>query len=578
MLRKAFWVLTIVILLPLPVKAAELTASVDNKQIAYGETVELRLSYDGADMQDIKPDFNVLQKDFTVYSTSSSSSTTVINGNMSQKKEWRVTLLPAKEGKITIPAISAGNYSSNSVEIEVLSSEEVLKTQNDNADKINTAQIASFSANIEIENKNPYIEQEVIATLTVRDNRNLQFESIPYFEDNEDWVIRSVNRPQKTQKDGWQTTTFVYALSPKKSGKLELPVAIAKGYYVTYESKGHRGLGDGLLQLFDVDMSGMFGVKKPVMLRTKPQVIDVKPIPSEYKSVWWVPADVLVATAKWADENPKFKVGETVAREITITALGVTENQLPQIEFKDILEWKQYPDKPQYSSTIHENKIISQETIRVVYIPQKSGKLTLPEIIVPWFNVKTQKTEAAVIPSQEVEVEDNGIYQAAPQNQEKSIRPIEENKIASDTPNINAEKAKIDNRIIFSAILIAFLSGLLISYLLFGRQEKKQVTINRSDYLKTAQKAMSLGDYRSVRDSLVHWGQETYSQVRINNLKDLADTVGSEELAKQFDILNAILYGNTTQNFDMKVVSDILKRTIKDKQKSVEQPLPNLYK
>lgn len=579
MLEKVISALVITVLLPISVKAAELKADVSNKKIAYGETVELRLSYDGSDLQDIQPDLSVLQKDFAVYSTSSSMNTSIINGNMSQKKEWIITLLPANEGNVTIPAISAGNYSSNPISIEVLSAEEAVKTQNNAGNKNNTAQVAGFSANIELENNNPYIEQEILATLTVKDNRNLQFESLPYFENNDDWIIKSIGRPQRTQNDGWQTTTFVYALSPQKSGKLELPSATIKGYYVTYESSGHRNLENGLLQFFDVDMSGMFGVKKPVMLRTKPQIVNIKPIPSEYKSTWWVPADVLIATAEWVDENPKFKVGETVAREITITASGVTENKLPEIEFKDNSLWKQYPDKPQYSSTVHENKIISQEIVRVVYIPQKSGKLTLPEIIIPWFNVKTQKTETAIIPSQEIEVENNVTYQNLSQAQEKTILPVENNKeTVSVAPKTNAENTKTDNKLMIFAILIAFFSGLLISFLLFGRKEKKQVTVKKSDYLKTAERAMSVGDYRALRDALLHWGQEVYSHAKINNLKDLSDIIKSEELAKQLDVLNAILYGKTTQKFDMKVVADILKKSDKSKQKSVEQPLPNLYK
>ena len=579
MLEKVISALVITVLLPISVKAAELKADVSNKKIAYGETVELRLSYDGSDLQDIQPDLSVLQKDFAVYSTSSSMNTSIINGNMSQKKEWIITLLPANEGNVTIPAISAGNYTSNPINIEVLSAEEAAKTQNNANNKNNVAQLAGFSANIELENNNPYVEQEIMATLTVKDNRNLQFESLPYFENNDDWTVKSIGRPQRTQNDGWQTTTFVYALSPQKSGKLELPSVVIKGYYVTYESRGHRNLENGLLQLFDVDMSGMFGVKKPVMLRTKPQVVNIKPIPSEYKSTWWVPADVLVATAEWVDKNPKFKVGETIAREITITASGVTEKQLPEIEFKDNSLWKQYPDKPQYSSTVHENKIISQEIVRVVYIPQKSGKLILPEIIIPWFNVKTQKTETAIIPSQEVEVENNVTYQNLSQAQEKTILPVENNKeTVSVAPKTNAENTKIDNKLMIFAVLIAFFSGLLISFLLFGRKEKKLVTVKKSDYLKTAEKAMSVGDYRALRDALLHWGQEVYSHAKINNLKDLSDIIKNEELAKQLDILNAILYGKTSQKFDMKVVADILKKSDKGKQKSVEQPLPNLYK
>ncbi|MDE4951378.1 BatD family protein, partial [Francisella tularensis] len=73
------------------------------------------------------PDLDVLDKDLTVYNTSTSSKTTIVNGQQSSQIEMIVTLMPNKTGKLTIPAIKIVNQTTKPINIEVdkeLSNEE----------------------------------------------------------------------------------------------------------------------------------------------------------------------------------------------------------------------------------------------------------------------------------------------------------------------------------------------------------------------------------------------------------------------------------------------------------------------
>lgn len=568
------------IILPVSAFSAALTARVDNPKIAYGETINFHLSYDGSDGGNLQPDLSVLQKDFNIYSTSSSMNTSIINGVATQKREWVITLLPQNQGKQIIPSVSAGNYKSSPVEIEVLSSEAIKKEQKNSVSGNDAAvQMASFEAELKADNKNPYVEQEISVVLTIRSNQNLQFSNEPYFEDGDDWIIKRVSNSDISQKDGEIITKLNYVFFPQKSGKQKLPRAVIEGFYVTYENSPKQTIGGGLLQLFDMDMGSMFGVQKPVLFKSNSEIINVKPIPQDYTAQNWVPADILVADAKWVDAKPNFKVGETVAREIMITASGVFENQLPELEFTQNSAWKQYPDKPQYSSTIHENKLISQEIIRVVYIPQKSGKIQLPEIVIPWFNVKTQKTEKAVIPAENVEVKPNAQYEAL-QSEPMVKQVLPEKTIDIDKPEkepVLPEKIT-DKSMIIMAVVIAFLSGLLISFLMFGRKKDSSKTSNINDYHKNVRNALTHGDFRGARDGLVKWGQSIYPQVRINNLQDLSAAIADEEFSKQCKILNAILYGNSTAEPDISLILKSMGKHTKHKDYKQENILPNLYK
>lgn len=560
--------------------AAELRAIVDTPQIAYGETIDLRLQYDGNDSGSLQPDLSVLQKDFTIYSTSSSMNTSIINGVASQKREWLITLLPKNEGKLTIPSVKAGSYESLPIDIEVLSADKVVQQQN-TENSAGDVDLPIFGVDLQVDNDNPYVEQEITAVLTISDNRNLQLTGEPLFENADNWVIKSVGRPQKRQKDGINTIRFFYALSAKKSGMISLPQAVAEGYYITYDNSPQRSIGGGLLQFFDMDMTGLLGVQKPVLIKSKPQNINIKPIPTGLDAESWVPAEALTVTAEWIDKNPKFKVGETVTREVAVTALGIAENQLPQIDFMSDAQWKQYPDKPQYTSAVHDNRIISQESIRVVYIPQKSGKQRIPEIKVPWFNVKTHKIETATVPSEEVDVEVNNNYEIE-KNEPADVSAVGKNMAAqqhNDAPKQTPQSSGMTNDyIIYIASFIAFLSGLLISFLLFGKRGLRVKDETKVDYAQNVKRALKQADYRMVRDYLVKWGQANYPKADINNLKDLDGIINIPEFSRQCSVLNAILYGNSDDKLDEQIIMSSLKQKEKGKKKEIKTPLPDLYK
>ena len=562
--------------------AAELTAEVDNTQVAYGEKIRLSLSYDGNDAGSLQPDFTALQKDFEIRSTSSSLSSTYSNGSSSQQRLWILDLFPKESGKITVPSIKAGQYSSQAIEIEVLPSGSTVKKAK-NANEENTAaptDVPDFRALIELSDDNPYVNQEITAVLTVSDNRNLQLSREPSFEDAQDWEIKTVGKPKVKQQNGENVTEFYYTFAPLKSGTLSLPRAVIEGFYLTYDNAARQRPASAWAEFLNWGFNDMFVEQNPVLFKSESASVNVKPVPEDYTAKWWLPAEIVVATAEWIDKNPQFKVGETVAREISITASGVSEKGLPEIELQEAADWKQYPDKPQYTSAVNDNKFISHEAVRVVYIPQKSGKLTLPEIKVPWFNTLSGKIETAVIPSEEIEVEANEVY-------ENLISSEPENIQAGKPQNLKAEKqtvaskpaiSKNDKYLTASAVIIAFISGLFIGFLLFGEKRKK-TTVEEKEYsLNELKSAMNKKDYRTVRDLLVAWGQHIFVNSRINNLDDLSNAVQNESFSEQCRILNAALYGNKTQEPDITIIIDTVNDTVKKKKTQREIPLPNLYK
>lgn len=88
----------------------------------------------------------------------------------------------------------------------------------------------------------------------------------------------------------------------------------------------------------------MFATRNPVVLNTKQIEVNVRPIPPANNGNWWLPAESVKLYAEWSPQRPVFKVGEAVSRTVYLKAVGVVENQLPDIKFRDVAGLKQYPE------------------------------------------------------------------------------------------------------------------------------------------------------------------------------------------------------------------------------------------
>ena len=421
-------------------RAQVLRANIESSTVPMGEAFNLNLSYDGKDGANLQPDLSVLQKDFSIYSTSSSSQISYVNGQSSEQRDWDIGLLPKREGEVEIPAISVGKYKTQPLKLKVLPAGSAVAAQPQSGNVQNDNQLAEtvkFGVDLAVDLKQPYLQQEINAVLTIDDKVGLQLTDEPQFVNAENWVIKQLKKPELIQQNGERKFKFYYAMFPQTSGKQTIPAAKISGFYMGFDKKlGHPLLEQGvnsLFQLMSVDFDEMFGTQKPVELYTKPIEIDVFPKPENYAANWWLPADSVKIKAIWNEKKPLFKVGETVARQVILLAAGTAETQLPEFDFTDSASFKVYPENPQLESQVYDNKLIAQSITRVVYIPQQGGEQVLPEIRVPWFNVKTKKMEEAIVPAEKIFVE--GVA-AAEQPAENAKQP--------DNPLIEAVRNLID--------------------------------------------------------------------------------------------------------------------------------------
>ncbi len=568
--------------------AQTFNATVNRTDVPQGETFVLTLELiDGDDKGN--PDLSVLDKNFIVYSVGTAFNYKYINGVSSKSRQWQIALMPKNSGSIEIPSIQMDNLATQPITLNVIPANQALSAgQNNPNQPAQNANRPKFDMVAKVENTNPYVQQQIDYTITIYDTGGLQGDAPQFIDDgSNDWIIKSLGSPTIGSKivngRSLREITFRYALFPQKSGTLKTPEVRFQGYYLTRS----RGFNDPFDDLFGGNLGGigfadMFATRNPVLLTAAPQSIQVRPIPSENGANWWLPAKQVALMAEWEPHQPQFKVGEAVSRTIYLKAVGVAENQLPDIRFAQTPDLKQYPDKAISSSGLENGQVVAVKKITNVYIPTTSGAQTIPEIALDWFNVQTNQMERAVLPAVNIEVMPSaGLPAAQPQAAQPSLPQTGQAVAPKSSPMEDFSDMSIpggNSNLAYVIAIAAFLVGIIFSWLIFGRRRPHADEIK--DYDKYIIKSLKHKDYRALRDGLVAWGRERWHNDKITNLKEVAKAAQDKEFGAYLDELGALLYAQTPQPFNEKGFLKSFEKVRKSKIKSAkeEQPLPKLYK
>lgn len=580
-MKKLILTLVFCLAFPFSLQAQTLQASVNRNPIPEGEAFILTLRLENpqnAETPDLKP----LEQDFNIYSVSNSSRINIINGVRSDIRQWDVGLIAKRTGELSIPSLKAGNTQSNPIVIKVMRADNI-DTNTPKASASTTS--PRYALKAEVSDKNPYVQQQIDYTITLIDAGGLQGDA-PFFVDNgkNDWIVQTIGAPNVESKTINGKTVreikFRYALFPQKSGKLQLPIANFRGFYLTQDRMAYDPFADlfgNSVAASGLGFADMFATRNPVNLTSKPEEINVRPIAPDNNGHWWLPAQSVELFSEWESNKAEFKVGEAISRTIYLKAVGVAENQLPEIKFPKVNGIKQYPEKQQSESRLDNGRLVSVKKAVNVYIPNQSGQLTLPAIQVPWFNVVSNRMETAQLPEITINVQATANIPMNVAPTKERIEPIvatTENKVegASDV-------------YVYIFIGVAFILGILFSFLLLKfRSQEKDKTDKKS--IRNYQSYIALkaheADFKSLRDAIIDWGNSVFAEKKINNLKDVADCVDNPDFTTEINNLMKILYSTKSTSADwnadsfVKAFNLVYKKN--KKIRSDNKPLPDLYK
>lgn len=439
---------------------ATITASVDYPNIQEGEIVELRLSSDSKKQDD--PDLSVLDENFHVLGTMTSSSYQNINGKETASFDLILNLLPKKTGVLTIPSITWEKEKSNSLQISVQAADSSYELQ----DKKSFSITGTLLKQDVYENAALTYRAEALSDVELIDYQFLP----PQMENAEIVPVGNVQIGQRT-KDGkvYRTYTQNFVIFPQKAGNAQ---AIKGAGFEAVFLKGKRQKRTGFEPLIYGPLSTP---KEKVFLRANDESVDVLARPMSWDNKWWLPAQKVEISQAYTPKLENIKVGQSVARTIQIDAYGVMGVQLPDIQMPESENFKIYAEEPQKSTFFHPQFGIGGTLKqRFVYVPLKSGTLNFPEVKISWFNTQTKTDEVAVLDGVNVSVEPS----ASTIMDEKPLKPSETPAFEQQKkPEISIQQnkyAKENNMLYFIAGLgVGFILFMLTLLVLFRPKKKK---------------------------------------------------------------------------------------------------------
>ncbi|MED5236421.1 MAG: BatD family protein [Pseudomonadota bacterium] len=453
-----------------------LEATIDRNPVMLDEAIRLTVTADGSADRDAF-DSSPLLKDFVVGRTSVSSQTSIVNFDTKRTTVWTTTLFPRKEGTFTIPSLTIEGKSTQPIQVKVIPVQEQSNVARD------------YFVTTDIDVKEAYLNQQLLYTVKLFLSSNIERGSLQAPEMQNAEITQLGEDKQYTDiVNGrrYQIIERQFAVVPQASGEFTLRGPIFTGEVMAANTNQRFGFFNRTQQIN----------------RVGPDItVNIKPIPQgiDYP---WLPSAMVRVDEEWP-QGDSFVAGEPVTRIVTLTALGVVEEQLPDIPEFYPPNFKLYPDQSNTTTVEKDQSLISQRQTSLAIIPTQPGDFVLPEITIPWFNTLTQKTEYATIPARSITV-----APATSSNNPSNAPPTSDTTVddtqsdlpsAAVKPDLNsgkegkpsdsiADNASISERTQFdwivSVVLLALLLVALIGWLLTYRKLKQAQLAGLTDSTK----------------------------------------------------------------------------------------------
>ncbi|MDN4503722.1 BatD family protein [Alteromonadaceae bacterium BrNp21-10] len=419
------------LLLAFSAQALEVTATVDKNPVMMDESFTLSIVADDdltADGFDPSP----LMQDFVVGRTSVSRQTQMINFDTTRTTRWSTVLIPRKQGRFTIPALTVAGVTTQPINVMVIP----VSSSNQSVSR-DLFVATSVDAN------QVYLQQQIRYTTQLHLAVDLQRGSLatPVVADAD---VRQIGKDREFSQieNGrrYRVIERTFAIIPQKSGRFTINGPLFEGEVV-----------DNSNQSF-----GFFKRTKTIN-RVGPNIdIEVLPVPSSF-SQHWLPSDFVQLNEEWQSASGEYKVGEPITRTLTLTAVGLVEEQLPEINSQYPDSAKTYPDQANTVTVERDDNLIAQRTEVIAIIPSQAGELVIPEVKVPWFNIVTKQTEYATLPAKTLTIVAGEPSNAVnyPVNVPASVTPVAAEPAATSQPIIIEQTASWTH--IHSALLALWL-------------------------------------------------------------------------------------------------------------------------
>lgn len=506
---------------------AELSLQLESAKVKIGDTFHMTIGIKNSQDAAV-PDLTPLQDNFRIVGTERSSNYSIVNGQASSIDQWTIFLIPLRVGIITIPPIVVGNEKTTPAKIEVTATTSTAITNKNSATNTTAddSQKQTVSEDIkmtaETDTSSAYVNQQILYTVKLFNSLQLvDTEVQPPQVDNALIVPLGEGKHGQTTENG-RLYTFVeqqYAIFPQKSGSLTIKAPLFSAI------------------VFDA-------VPQRIKVSAKPITLTVKAAPSSAtKNNFWLPATKVILDESYDKDSETIQQGDVLTRVITLKATGMPAELLPNLKLDSTQQFSIYADKASTKNTYVDPNLVGISTTKFTYLLNKSGKITIPEFNLAWFNTTTRKIEYAHLPAKTLTVLAN-----ANSNTIKN----DNNGITSKTENTSEEKVTQQSNFSFNFLpwLLAILfAAAWIVTLVRNRWPRQAPRAGKKTVLQRLEQACAANDVLAAKEALLFWSSWQWPNQPCQSLSDLTEKINDSNLKKELNILSEALYNSSAQKW-----------------------------
>jgi hypothetical protein len=503
-----------------PARAESLTASLERNPIHAGESVRLVLELARA-AGGLKPDLAPLEEDFQILHTSANTQIEFVQGLQSAITRWTIELTPKREGVLTVPVISVGQFQSKPLSLEVR--EPRPGNQADSRDIFLEAEVSPDPAYVQAQMR--YIVR-LLRSLDVVDGTLTEPTAT-------NAVLRRLGRDisYTTTRDGqaYRVLERRYAVFPQRSGELVISPVEFEGEVV---DPAQAGTG----------LSRLFTRGKRVRLRTPVVRATALAPPAEFPGNTWLPASNLELTEEWSKDPQTLLAGEPVTRTLRLQGVGLSAEQLPEIRVNVNDDVKEYSDQPITRTTTDTDWVRGVREQRVALVPGHEGRYLLPEIRIDWWDTQRDAPRQAVIAAREIRV-------AAGMQNNREASPVDD-----ALPSVPQPVAPVWQRPRPWQILCVLLAAAWLATIIAWRRARDgpRPSARARDAQADApargpdalRRACLAGDAHGARTALLAWAAGRWPEDAPHSLPALADRLADAALRAELAVLDRSLYAS----------------------------------
>lgn len=519
-----------------------LETNLDRTELERGETVTLRIRVHGQ-QGGVQIDLEPLRSQFEVVSTRSASHLRSVNNRIESWTDYLLVLFPRELGEQQIPALVVGNQTTESFTITV-------------TEPTTTGLAAGNDVFLEaiLSGDSVFVQEQLLFTVrlhyTIAGIRNPVFTEI----NPDNAVVQMLGAPHQYEQlvDGVRYGIYEknYVIFPQRSGELEIPDIVFRG------------------ELTDGSSNFVFRNPnmRPVTAFAEGYSVEVKERPAEFpESGTWLPATDIQISETWDRDITRLNPGDSVERTITVVANGLDGAALPPLGRPDIEKMNVYPEQPVIERMVVDGSIVGTRIEKYVLVATEEGSVVIPEVNLPWWDVRNNELRSSVIPASLIQVTPAG-------GTFPGDAALEGATADGSTPNDLMQSA-LNNELISSRSTPAWILNLMAltivlilagMWWLWRRRQSSLLHATAPVIVRTAayerdiaegheklafaelETSLAKDSAQLVRVRMIAWGRQYFSDPGLHNLDDLASHMDDSELMNLSRQLQASLYAPST--------------------------------